>query len=122
MSYKKINETKVYKLAFELAMKIFEISRTFPKEEHILLLIRYDDRVAVFVLVWQRRTGKDDTKPILFQRCRTPTWKMPKHKHGCSLLSHASAFLKMYTNDLLHVSEQVGNLLNHMIINPEKYR
>jgi len=26
MSYKKINETKVYKLAFEIAMKIFEIS------------------------------------------------------------------------------------------------
>jgi four helix bundle protein len=33
MSYKKINETKVYKLAFELAMKIFEISKKFPKEE-----------------------------------------------------------------------------------------
>ena len=33
MSYKKINETKVYKLAFELAMKIFEVSKRFPKEE-----------------------------------------------------------------------------------------
>jgi four helix bundle protein len=33
MSYKKINDTKVYKLAFDLAMKIFEISKRFPKEE-----------------------------------------------------------------------------------------
>ena len=33
MSYKKIDETKVYKLAFSLAMKIFEISKRFPKEE-----------------------------------------------------------------------------------------
>jgi len=33
MSYKKINETKVYKFAFELAMKIFEASKGFPREE-----------------------------------------------------------------------------------------
>ena len=33
MSYKKINATKVYKLAFELAMKIFEVSKRFPREE-----------------------------------------------------------------------------------------
>lgn len=33
MSYKKINETKVYKLGFELAMKVFEVSKRFPKEE-----------------------------------------------------------------------------------------
>lgn len=33
MSYKKINETKVYQLAFDLAMKIFEVSKRFPKEE-----------------------------------------------------------------------------------------
>lgn len=30
MSYKRINETKVYKLAFDLAMKIFEVSKHFP--------------------------------------------------------------------------------------------
>jgi four helix bundle protein len=28
-----VKETKVYKLAFELAMVIFEISKSFPKEE-----------------------------------------------------------------------------------------
>ena len=33
MGYKKITETKVYKLAFELAMKVYEISKRFPKEE-----------------------------------------------------------------------------------------
>jgi four helix bundle protein len=30
-------ETKVYKLAFELAMEIFEISKKFPKEERYSL-------------------------------------------------------------------------------------
>ncbi|MEO6830568.1 MAG: four helix bundle protein [Chitinophagaceae bacterium] len=33
MGYNKINETKVYKIGFDLAMKIYEISRRFPKEE-----------------------------------------------------------------------------------------
>lgn len=28
-----VKETRVYKLSFELAMEIFEISKTFPKEE-----------------------------------------------------------------------------------------
>jgi len=37
MAYNKINDTKIYKLAFELAMKIFEISKRFPKEERYAL-------------------------------------------------------------------------------------
>lgn len=28
-----VRETKVYRLAFELAMMIFEVSKSFPKEE-----------------------------------------------------------------------------------------
>src|SRR5258706_14280732 len=33
MAAKSFKETKVYKLAFEQAMDIFEISKSFPKEE-----------------------------------------------------------------------------------------
>ena len=33
MGVKNFKETKVYNLAFEVAMEIFEISKTFPKEE-----------------------------------------------------------------------------------------
>lgn len=33
MSYIKIKETKVYNLSFELSMKIFVITKNFPKEE-----------------------------------------------------------------------------------------
>ena len=36
MGVKNFKETKVYTLAFEVAMEIFEISKTFPKEEFIL--------------------------------------------------------------------------------------
>jgi len=33
MAAKNFKETKVYKLAFEQAMEIFETSKKFPKEE-----------------------------------------------------------------------------------------
>ena len=33
MAVKNFREARVYKLAFEMAMEIFEISKTFPKEE-----------------------------------------------------------------------------------------
>ena len=33
MGYKKINESNVYKMGFDLAMKFFETSKRFPKEE-----------------------------------------------------------------------------------------
>ena len=33
MAARNFKETKVYKLAFEQAMDIYEISKTFPKEE-----------------------------------------------------------------------------------------
>jgi four helix bundle protein len=33
MGAKSYKETRVYKLAFEVAMEIFEISKSFPKEE-----------------------------------------------------------------------------------------
>ena len=33
MAAKNVKETRVYKLAFELAMEIFEVTKTFPKEE-----------------------------------------------------------------------------------------
>jgi four helix bundle protein len=33
MPAKNVKETRVYKLAFELAMEIFEFTKGFPKEE-----------------------------------------------------------------------------------------
>jgi hypothetical protein len=33
MSARSVKDTRVYKLAFELAMEIFEVSKKFPKEE-----------------------------------------------------------------------------------------
>ena len=85
MSYKKINETKVYKLAFELAMKIFEISKKFPKEEKYSLTDQEEGRLEAFVHVWRRHTEKDYMRLISFQKFQIQIWKMQKLKPGFSL-------------------------------------
>ena len=38
MGIKSVHDLKVYRLAFELAMKVFEISKKFPKEETYSLM------------------------------------------------------------------------------------
>ena len=37
MAAKNFKETKVYKLAYEQAMEVFELTKTFPKEERYSL-------------------------------------------------------------------------------------
>jgi len=63
-----VKETKVYKLAFELAMEIYDLSKKFPKEETYSLTdqIRRSSRSVAFVS-W-KHTGKKDTRLILYQR------------------------------------------------------
>jgi four helix bundle protein len=83
MSYKKINETKVHKLAFELAVKIFEISKRFPKEETYSLtnLVRRSSRSVCPYLF---RSTKE--YPVHFvSKYQIQIWKMQKRKHGLNL-------------------------------------
>ena len=122
MSYKKINETKVYKLAFELAMKIFQISKRFPKEE-IYSLTDQIRRSSRSVCACQAEAHRKRLYEAYFiskisdadmENAETQTWL--QFAFTCQYISQDE-----YT-ELLDLSEQVGNLLNHMINNPEKYR
>ena len=122
MSYKKINETTVFKLAFEFAMRIFETSKRFPKEETYSLTdqIRRSSRSVCTCLAEAHRKRLYERHFISkvsdadMENAETQTW-----------LQFANA-CKYITNDeyrsFLDLSEQVGNLLNHMISNPQKYR
>jgi four helix bundle protein len=122
MSYKKINETKVYKLAFEHAMKIFEISKRFPKEETYSLTdqIRRSSRSVCSCLAEAHRKRLYEAHFISkvsnadMENAETQT---------CLQFAHACKYITQPEyNELLELSEQVGNLLNHMINNPEKYK
>ena len=83
----------VYKKAFELAMEIFEISKTFPKEETYSLT----DQI--------RRSSRSV--------CTCQVWLDFSYK--CNYINKSD-----YTR-LMKKSEEVGKMINHMIEYPGKY-
>ncbi len=122
MSYKKINDTKVYKLAFQLAMEIYEISKKFPKEERYSLTdqVRRSSRSVCACLAGAHRKRLyqahfiSKTSDADMENSETQTW-----------LEFALACKYIEQNEFdmfMNLTEQVGNLLHHMITNPEKYK
>ena len=122
MSYKKINETKAYKMAFDLAMKIYEISKRFPKEETYSLTdqVRRSSRSVCSSLAEAHRKRLYPAHFVSkisdadMENAETQTWI--EFALACKYINQQEQ------ESFLNLSEQVGNLLNHMIRNPEKYK
>ena len=122
MSYKKINDTKVYMLAFELAMKIFALSKSFPKEEIYSLTdqVRRSSRSVFSCLAEVHRKRLYPAHFISkvsaadMENAETQTWL--EFALACSYISQQEH------DELVTLSEEVGRLLNHMISKPEKYK
>jgi four helix bundle protein len=116
-----VKHTKVYKLAFELAMEIYEISKKFPKEETYSLT----DQI--------RRSSRSVCICLLEAYCkkRYPAHFVSKVSDRDMENSETSGWFDFalackYINDILHSNliaknEEIGRLLNHMINNPDKY-
>jgi len=113
---------KVYKLSFDLAMKIFEVTKRFPKEETYSLTdqVRRSSRSVCSCLAEAHRKRLYPAHFVSkisdadMENAETQTWL--DFSLACKYIIHKEH------EDLLHLSEQVGNLLNHMINNPEKYK
>ncbi len=122
MGYKTINETKVYRLAFELAMKIFQLSKQFPKEETYSLTdqIRRSSRSVCSCLAEAHRKRLypahfvSKVSDADMENTETQTWL--EFAFACNYISQQEQ------TSLLQLLEQVGNLLHHMINNPDKYK
>jgi four helix bundle protein len=122
MSYKKINETKVYKLAFELAMNIYEISKRFPKEEKYSLTdqVRRSSRSVCSCLAEAHRKRLYPAHFVSkvsdsdMENAETQTWL--EFALACKYI------LQNEYDELLNLTEEVARLLSHMIKNPEKYK
>ena len=67
LAAKDVKETKVFKLGFEQAMEIFEITKTFPKEETYSLTDQVSDHHEVFVFVCLRHIEKKIPCTFCFQ-------------------------------------------------------
>lgn len=111
----------VYKKSFELAMAIFEITKSFPKEERYSLIdqIRRSSRSTNICLVeaYRKRRYKAHFVSKLsdsdMENSETKGWL--KFAFECKYIS------KEQFDTLTVQSDEVGKLLNHMMNNPEKY-
>jgi len=115
------NDLLVYKKSFTLAMQIFQITKTFPKEEMYSLT----DQI--------RRSSRSTNICIVeaYRKRRYPAHFVSKLSDGDMENSETKGWLKFaleckylneddYTN-LVSISDEVGKLLNHMMNNPDKY-
>lgn len=111
-----------YKKSFSLAMKIFEITKTFPKEE-------------TYSLTDQIRRSSRSVPVTIAEAYRKRIY--PKHFHSKLTDSDGEnsetqqvwlefAFACQYISDtvyqdLISDSLEIGKLINYMILNPEKF-
>ncbi|MCD4794414.1 MAG: four helix bundle protein [Bacteroidales bacterium] len=115
-------ELKVYQLAFKLAMEIFEMTKTFPKEEKYSLT----DQI--------RRSSRSVCANIgeAYRKRRYPKHFISKLSDSDSENTETQVWLDFSLsckyinrekyNDLTSKSEEVGKLLGYMMNNPEKFK
>jgi len=121
MGVKNFKETRVYNLAFEMAMEIFEISKTFPKEETYSLTdqirrasrsvcanIAEAYRKKLYPAHFVSKASDADT-----ENSETGVWL--DFSVACQYIS------KEKFKALSDKNQETGRLLGHMINNPEKY-
>ncbi len=121
MAAKNFKETKLYKMAFEQAMDIYSISKSFPKEETYSLT----DQI--------RRSSRSVCANLAeaYRRRRYPAHFISKASDSDAENSETNIWLdfseacgyikKEVQQKMISRNEEIGRLLNHMINNPDKY-
>jgi four helix bundle protein len=111
----------VYKKAFDLAMRVFEITKRFPSEEKFELAdqIRRSSR-AVCRAIGEGYRKRQYPKHFSSKMSdadmeNTETQVSLDFAVTCKYISQEEY------QELLNGSEEVGRMLNHMVENPEKY-
>jgi len=115
-------ELKAYQKGFQLAMKVFEVTKTFPKEERFALIdqIRRSSRSVCSNLAegYRKRLYVKHFVAKLsdadMENTETQVWL--DFALSCTYIS------KDVYDTLLEESLEVGKLLGYMIQNPEKFR
>jgi four helix bundle protein len=114
-------ETRVYRLAFEQAMEIFEISKSFPKEEVFSLTdqVRRSSRSVCICLLeaWSKRRY-----PAHFVAKATDADMENAETLGWIDFSLGCGYIaELVHNSLVQRNQVIGKLLAHMIHYPERY-
>lgn len=121
MAAETFRDLTAFKKAFELSMRIFEVSKSFPIEEKYSLTdqVRRSSRSVCSSIgeAYRKRQYKalfvSKASDADMENTETRVWL--DFAKACKYISHATWF------ELEGLSIEVGRLLNHMIENPEKY-
>ena len=114
-------QTKVYQKAFEQAMNVFELSKGFPTDIKYSLTDQVR-RASRSVCANLAEAYRKKVYPAHFlskltdcdaENSETNVWI--DFAFACKYL------LEVDKNRLIERNEEVGRLLNHMILNPDKY-
>jgi len=114
-------ELLAYKKSFELAMEIFELSKTFPKEERFSLTdqVRRSSRSVAANIAESYRKRRYTNHFISkltdsdAENSETNTWLQ---------ISLECQYISKETFDRLNIKNlEVGRLINYMINNPSKF-
>jgi four helix bundle protein len=118
MDYK---DLLAYKKSFELAMKIFEISKSFPKEEKYSLTdqIRRSSRSVTVTLseAYRKRVFPKNffSKLTDSEAENTETQVWLDFSLACNYINNLDY------NELTNLNNEVGKLIYYMMNNPEKF-
>ena len=110
-----------YKKSFELAMSIFEISKSFPREEMYSLTdqIRRSSRSTNICLVEAYR--KRRYKEHFISKLSDSDMENSETKGWLKFALECKYIIENDYEQLVIKSEEVGKLLNHTMNNPDKY-
>ena len=117
----KFQDLLAYKKSFNLAMQIFEVSKSFPKEETYSLIdqIRRSSRsvtVNISESYRKRKYPKHFVSKLTdsdAENSETQTWL--EFSLACKYINEE------IFKELINKSEEVGKLINYMILYPEKF-
>jgi four helix bundle protein len=121
MAARTIKQTRVYLLAFEQAMELFEISKSFPNEERYSLTdqVRRSSRSVCICLLeaWRKRQY-----PLHFAAKVSDSDMENSETSGWIDFALACSYLEADKGRLLlKRNEEIGRLLHHMLTYPERY-
>ena len=117
----KFQDLLAYQKSFSLAMKMFEITKSFPKEEMYSLSdqIRRSSRSvpANIAEAYRKRVYPKNFRSKLTdsdaENSETQVWLEFAFK--CKYINEITYY------ELLNESNEVGKLINYMILNPQKF-
>ena len=117
----KFQDLLAYKKGFIVAMEVFELTKSFPKEE-IYSLTNQIRRSSRSVTITIAEAYRKREYPKYFHSKLTDADAENSETQGWLEYALACNYISQETHDsILEKSNEVGKLINFMILNPSKF-